>query len=323
MPFQTPSAPPAPPAPPSPDAPVLAPLPRITSTGSPEAVYNALKAQRQELGRQLESLEERRGELSQRLQQGDVNVADRVGIEQRIRETDQRIAEVDKQIAASERDVAQAAGVPGAVVEPPPPPVDNDPPEAFIAVPIVLTLFVLFPLTLAYTRRIWRRGSAVIASLPAELSERLTRLEQAVDTIAIETERISEGQRFLSKLFADTGARGALNPGAGAQQPVEVKASDPVRRWPVSGGGRFTADLADSRGFSGRPRQPQPPASGYPAQPEVRTTAIAQPLAQAAGSPSSFSASARASGRGPAQRVVRSPWSCVAPSSMEFAAGRR
>jgi DNA repair exonuclease SbcCD ATPase subunit len=208
---------------------VLAPLPRITSTGSPEAVYNALKAQRQELGRQLESLEERRRELSGRLQDPEVSGADRIGIEQRIRETDQRIAEVDKQIAASEHDVAQAAGVPGAVVEPAPP-VDDGPPEAFIAVPIVLTLFVLFPLTLAYTRRIWRRGAAVVASLPAELSERLTRLEQAVDTIAIETERISEGQRFLSKLFADNGARGALNPGAGAQQPIEVKGADPVRR---------------------------------------------------------------------------------------------
>ena len=33
--------------------------------------------------------------------------------------------------------------------------------------------------------------------------ERLSRIEQAVDAIAIEVERISEGQRFTTKLLAD------------------------------------------------------------------------------------------------------------------------
>jgi hypothetical protein len=36
-----------------------------------------------------------------------------------------------------------------------------------------------------------------------EISARLERMEQAVDTIAIEVERVSEGQRFTSKLLAD------------------------------------------------------------------------------------------------------------------------
>jgi hypothetical protein len=33
--------------------------------------------------------------------------------------------------------------------------------------------------------------------------ERMTRLEQAVESIALEVERISEGQRFTTKLLAD------------------------------------------------------------------------------------------------------------------------
>lgn len=33
--------------------------------------------------------------------------------------------------------------------------------------------------------------------------ERLARLEQAVESIAIEVERISEGQRFVTKLMSD------------------------------------------------------------------------------------------------------------------------
>jgi hypothetical protein len=36
--------------------------------------------------------------------------------------------------------------------------------------------------------------------------ERLARIEQAVDAIAIEVERISEGQRFLAKLQAERAA---------------------------------------------------------------------------------------------------------------------
>jgi hypothetical protein len=34
-------------------------------------------------------------------------------------------------------------------------------------------------------------------------NERMTRLEQAVESIAVEVERISEGQRFTTKLLAD------------------------------------------------------------------------------------------------------------------------
>jgi len=35
------------------------------------------------------------------------------------------------------------------------------------------------------------------------IEDRLTRIEQAVDSIAIETERISEGQRFTTKLLSE------------------------------------------------------------------------------------------------------------------------
>jgi hypothetical protein len=37
----------------------------------------------------------------------------------------------------------------------------------------------------------------------ADLEARLERIEQAVDTIAIEMERIGEGQRFVTKLLAE------------------------------------------------------------------------------------------------------------------------
>ena len=39
----------------------------------------------------------------------------------------------------------------------------------------------------------------------AGIEERLNRIEQAVDAIAIETERVSESQRFVTRLLAERG----------------------------------------------------------------------------------------------------------------------
>ena len=47
--------------------------------------------------------------------------------------------------------------------------------------------------------------------LPTEVTDRLERMEQALDSIAIEVERITEGQRFTTKLLSE--GRGATPPG--------------------------------------------------------------------------------------------------------------
>lgn len=39
--------------------------------------------------------------------------------------------------------------------------------------------------------------------LPAEIMNRFERMEQSLDAIAVEVERISEGQRFTTKLLSD------------------------------------------------------------------------------------------------------------------------
>jgi hypothetical protein len=39
--------------------------------------------------------------------------------------------------------------------------------------------------------------------LPAEIMQRFERMEQSLDAIAVEVERISEGQRFTTKLLSD------------------------------------------------------------------------------------------------------------------------
>ncbi len=52
--------------------------------------------------------------------------------------------------------------------------------------------------------------------IPSEVMNRLERIEQAVDAIAVEVERISEGQRFTTKLLSEVRA-GALSAGSAQQ----------------------------------------------------------------------------------------------------------
>ena len=59
-----------------------------------------------------------------------------------------------------------------------------------------------------YERRKWERRELARVGLgdtPAPEDARMTRLEHAVDAIAVELERVGEGQRFVTKLLADRG----------------------------------------------------------------------------------------------------------------------
>jgi len=123
-------------------------------------------------------------------------------------------------LATNATQIAQAAAIPGAVVEPPPYVRQGPPEEAWVAGGFFLVL-VIFPLTIAYARRIWRRGAVTVSAFPKELSDRLFRMEQAVEAPSLEVERIGEGQRFLTKLFTEGDNGRAL--GAGAAQPIEQK----------------------------------------------------------------------------------------------------
>jgi hypothetical protein len=63
------------------------------------------------------------------------------------------------------------------------------------------TIVVLGISTALIRRRKADRGAAVAAD--PETRERLERMERAIDTIAVEVERVSEGQRFVSKVLAE------------------------------------------------------------------------------------------------------------------------
>ena len=72
---------------------------------------------------------------------------------------------------------------------------------------MVAVMVIGWPLARAWGRRL-ERGGAATALSPA-MGEQLQRIEQAVDTMALEVERISEAQRYLTKLQAGQVAESA------------------------------------------------------------------------------------------------------------------
>ena len=134
---------------------------------------------------------------------------------------DGQIQQMDQQIASADLQVAKAAAMPGAVQESRP--IErNGMDDNVVPIVVVFTLFVLFPIALAFARRIWKRTSTVIAPISRDVQNRLEQIGQSVESIALEVERIGEGQRFMTKVMSESGR--AL--GAGAAQPIPVQQAD-------------------------------------------------------------------------------------------------
>ena len=64
---------------------------------------------------------------------------------------------------------------------------------------IVLALGI--PLVRAYIRK--QERTQTLSPGDVERDQRLARMETAIETMAVEIERISEGQRFVTKLLAE------------------------------------------------------------------------------------------------------------------------
>lgn len=199
------------------------------SAPSASAIYEGFKAQRNELKNQLDELQGTRREISRQLEGIAAGSPGRTALEARLKDVDARTSAVDQMLAGNAAQIAQAAVIPGAVVEQPRPIIQGPPEDAYMFGSLVM-LIVFLPLSVALARRIWRRSAAVVTSFPRDLSERLSRMEQAVEATAVEVERIGEGQRFLTRLFTE--GEGARAIGAGAAQSLERKQTKSPERLP-------------------------------------------------------------------------------------------
>jgi hypothetical protein len=189
-------APQAPPAPPPADA--------FNSDGVPQTLeaVRSMRAQRGELSDQLTSALGRRATLARQYEEA--SEAQKPALEARIQQLDERILGIEQEIARTGQLISRAPGQFLTQSEMPNlgPFVDMN--TDMTAIVSVVSIFVLAPIAVAVARLIWRRASIPKATVvDSELSDRLRRLEGGVDTIALEVERISEGQRFVTKLLAE------------------------------------------------------------------------------------------------------------------------
>lgn len=106
-------------------------------------------------------------------------------------------------------------------------PQEDVPPQVFaLSIAFFVTCAVIaigIPLARAYGRWLDRRGQVSSATSP-ETEQRLTRIEQAIEAVAIEVERVSEGQRYTNRSISEMRGLPAPDPGAGWPLPVR----DPV-----------------------------------------------------------------------------------------------
>jgi short subunit dehydrogenase-like uncharacterized protein len=72
-------------------------------------------------------------------------------------------------------------------------------PIAFLVTTIIVALGI--PLVRAFVRRMDRKH--VIPVAQPDTAARLERIEQAIDAMSVEVERIAEGQRFVTRLMTD------------------------------------------------------------------------------------------------------------------------
>jgi len=232
--MQTPQAPiPTPPAPPAPPAPGVVDFTNFPGgptlglqPGMPitDAQRDAIMEARSLMSDQLISASDRRNAIAEALKKAEG--ADRAGLESRLKQLDSRILQIENDLAETGRLLTSAppAGdnglFAGTLVPPREPPGLS--PGNITAISIVFTLFVLAPMALAAARLMWRR--AVSPRPPAQSLEsiqRLERVEQALDAVAVEVERISEGQRFVTRILTEGPAQNALN-AAQRAEPVGV-----------------------------------------------------------------------------------------------------
>jgi hypothetical protein len=167
------------------------------------AEVRALKSQRNELSNQLVNASNRRHELATELRSAGPG-ADRIGLEQRIGVLDKRIVQLESDIASTGRQLSSAPlDISGSAEAANP----DDIPDNAAALGGAFIGLVLFPLTIVLGRNLWKRGTQFSKALPQQLpgdsGQRLERLEQGMDAIAIEIERVAEGQRFVTRLLSE------------------------------------------------------------------------------------------------------------------------
>jgi hypothetical protein len=187
-----------------------------------------LRARRSELSDQLESATRRRRSLADQVRHADG--VSKAGLESQLAVLDQRIVHLESQIDQTGQQLASPQAQQYAAETRPAPNFGPEFPFSRLnptPVAVCFVLFVMSPIAISISRLFWKRGSRKWTVPPAapDQTDRLERIEQAVDAIAIEVERVSEGQRFVTRLLSER----APAIGAAPAEPVRVPVGEASR----------------------------------------------------------------------------------------------
>jgi len=186
----------------------------------------ALLAQREELAGQLSNVSSRRSSLAAELRETQ-DPAARTGLEQRLALLDQRILQIETDLATTGRQISSAPAELVSLAEHQDSGNEGHFEEGFFvggcsALGAAAVLFF-------FVRRRWKRRAArAPAQLGGDSAPRLERLEHGMDAIALEIERISEGQRFVTRLLSESQA--PFGPSQRLNKPLAAERDDPAKR---------------------------------------------------------------------------------------------
>jgi hypothetical protein len=208
MPQAAATATPTPPSPPTTPQAAAQGIGEIVRTTVNDAVAGVLAETRADLQQRIIQLEARREGLTAALKNVGSRPA-RAVIESQLDEVNRELAKTQSALDKINAKLTTTDGPVRVFTSTAPPAQFPGFPEphfnpAPMIIAIVSIIFIGFPLALTMSRWLWKRSTnAPAPPLTVEQTRRFDRLEQSVDAIAIEVERISENQRYLTKLLAE------------------------------------------------------------------------------------------------------------------------
>ena len=164
----------------------------------------ALLSQREEISNQLRSASARRDDIIEKLR----TVPDdaRPGLQSQLQVLDVRVVQLEKDLARLGQEISGAS--PQLLRSSYDRPRPSPSPDVRFQQGLVsagVPIFVIMSAVFFFSHRWWKRESRrATAALPSADSERLQRVENGMEAMAIEIERISEGQRFVTKLLSES-----------------------------------------------------------------------------------------------------------------------
>jgi hypothetical protein len=211
---QAASAPLAPASPATPAPAIAGGLNQTATSGLDLSGYssNQLRRMLQELRNQRQDLADRRQTIGGAYE--NATGANQAGIGQRLQILDQNIATYESEIGRVGRALAVKSGGEASTTQQTRPP-GNWIPEDEFAGWMTANLFVTGIIVFMFTKRMLRRKYGPMGQQTQQntvaSNDRLDRIEQAVDTIAVEIERVSENQRFMTRLMTETKLGDTIN----------------------------------------------------------------------------------------------------------------